>query len=140
MLVDPPAGIDYGVQKGSGANYETLFVQQRGSGDVAFEFPMAVRDNRAGNLPNFLGPFAQGPAAARFVYIDVGTCAGQKGTSWSRRMKVPLDGITWTLVKKAIDKREYALQARIPGTAKDGGPNCATVTLLGDWELVKTSA
>jgi hypothetical protein len=138
VLVDPPAGIDYGIQKGSGANYETLFVQQRGRGDVSFEFPMTVRDNRAGNLPNFLGPLAQGPATARFVYIDVGTYAGQQGTSWSRRMKVPLDGITWALVKKAIDKSGYALQARIPGTGKDGGPNCATVDLLGAWELVKT--
>jgi hypothetical protein len=139
VLVDPPAGIDYGVQKGNGANYETLFVQQRASGDVSFEFPIAVRDSRAGNRPNFSGPFAQGPASARFVYVDVGTYAGQKDTSWSRRMKVPLDGITWALVKRVIDEPGCALQARIPGTGKDGGPNCATVTLLGDWELVKAS-
>lgn len=41
-------------------------------------------------LPNSLGPFAQGPPAARFVYVDVGTYAGQKNTPWARRMKVPL--------------------------------------------------
>lgn len=137
VLVDPPAGVDYGVQKGSGANYEPQFVQQRRQLDVSFEFPMSVRG--AGGTPTFAGPMAQGPPRARFVYIDIGTYAGQQGTPWSRRMKVPLDGITSALVGKVLDKPGYALQARIPGTGRDGGPNCATVTLLGDWEVVKSS-
>jgi len=95
VLVDPPARVDFGVQKGKGAQYETLSVQQRARGDIAFDFPVTVKDNQKDGLPNFLGPFAQGPSAGRFVYIDVGTYAGQKGTQWSRRMKVPLQGITW---------------------------------------------
>jgi len=135
VLVDPPAGVDYGIQKGGGATYETLFVQQRTRGDVAFEFPILVRDNRADGRPNFTGPFAQGPPAERFIYIDVGKYAGQTATEWARRMKVPLRDIDWPLLKKAMSTPGACVQARIPGRAKDGGPNCATVRLIGAWEV-----
>ena len=96
-LVDPPAGVDYGIQHGGGTDYETRFVQQRTRDDVMFEFPLSVKDNRKDGRPNFLGPFAQGPPAERFVYVDVGTYAGQRDTEWSRRMKVPLHDVTWAL-------------------------------------------
>jgi len=134
VLVDPFPGVDFGIQRGSGTAYETLFVQQRKRGDIFFEFSMAVADDRKDGLPNFQGPFAQGPPAGRFIYIDVGTYAGQNATQWSRRMKVPLKGITWPLVRKAC-KPGHMLLARIPGTGKDGGPNCATVRLLGEWNV-----
>lgn len=135
VLVDPPPGIDYGIQRGAGADYESVWVQQRKRDDVAFEFAVTVADNRKDGLPNFLGPFTQGPPAGRFIYIDVGTYAGQKNTPWSRRMKIPLAGITWPLIRKAMNKPGATLLARIPGTAKDGGPNCATVRLIGEWRV-----
>ena len=137
VLVDPPAGVDFGVQRGRGAQYETLFVQQRHRRDISFDFSVVVADNRKDGLPNFQGPFAQGPPANRFIYIDVGTYAGQKDTQWTRRMKVPLHGISWELIRKSIRKPGYRLSARIPGTGKDGGPSCATVQLLNNWEIVK---
>lgn len=137
VLVDPPAGIDYGIQRGGGADYETMFVQQRKRGDVIFDFSLTVSDNRKDGLPNFKGPFTQGPVANRFIYVDVGTYAGQKDTPWSRRMKIPLHGITWALIKQVASKPGYTLSARIPGTGKDGGPSCATVKLLGPWQVIK---
>ena len=79
VLVDPPPGVDFGIQRGRGAQYETLFVQQRTRGDVSFDFALTV-DNRKDGLPNFQGPFAQGPPSSRFIYVDVGTYAGQKDT------------------------------------------------------------
>jgi hypothetical protein len=127
ILVDPPAGIDYGIQNGAGNDYETLFVQQRTRGDVVFEFSMTVNDTRKDGAPNFVGPFTQGPVAGRFVYVDVGTYAGQQNTPWSRRMKIPLAGITWPMIKKATAKPGQVLTLSIPGTGKDGGPSCATV-------------
>ncbi len=136
VLVEPPAGVDYGVQKGSGDNYETLFVQRRTGRDVAFEFPVTVKNNRSDGSPHFLGPLTQGPSSSRFIYIDVGTYAGQRGTQWARRMKIPLHGITWPLIRKACITPGGRLMARIPGTAKDGGPNAATVTLLDGWTVV----
>jgi hypothetical protein len=98
---------------------------------------MPAVESRKNGLPNFTGPFAQGPPDGRFVYIDVGTCAGQHDTPWSRRMKIPLQGITWPLVRKALAKPGYRLTARIPGTGRDGGPSCATVRPLGDWEVTR---
>ena len=136
VLIEPPAGVDFGIQRGHGSQYETLFVQQRTRREVSFDFFLAVAANRKGGEPSFQGPLAQGPPAGRFIYIDVGTYAGQKDTPWSRRMKVPLKGITWSLIRKAMLKPGYKLSARIPGTGKDGGPNCATVQLLGGWEII----
>jgi hypothetical protein len=135
VLVDPPAGVDFGIQRGRGDQYETVFVQQRKRREVSFDFSLAVADSRKDGHPNFLGVFAQGPPARRFVYIDVGTYAGQKDTSWARRMIVPLEGITWELIQRVVRKPGYRLSARIPGTGKDGGPNCATVQFLGGWEI-----
>jgi hypothetical protein len=137
ILVDPPGGVDFGIQKGRGASYETMFVQQRSHGDIPFDFSLTVNDNRSDGFPNFTGAFAQGPPTGRFVYVDVGTLAGQKNTQWSRRMKVPLQGITWSLLRKVAAKPGHVLSARIPGTGKSGGPNCATVKPLGEWEIVK---
>jgi hypothetical protein len=139
VLVDPPSGVDFGIQSGRGAQYETLFVQQRKGGDVSFDFSLTVSDERQDGSPNFLGPFAQGPPSDRFVYIDVGTYAGQKDTQWSRRMKVKLDGISWDLVRKAIGKKGLRLLARIPGKGRDGGPNCATVKLIGEWRVIENN-
>ena len=136
VLIDPPSGVDFGIQRGRGAQYEAVLVQQRKRRDLRFDFSLAVADNRKGGQPNFQGVFAQGPPARRFIYVDVGTYAGQKNTSWARRMIVPLQGITWELIRKAVGKPGYRLSARIPGTGKDGGPNCATVQLLGAWEVI----
>jgi Family of unknown function (DUF5990) len=136
VLVDPPSHVDFGIQRGRGAHYEPMFVQQRKRGDVSFDFSLTAADNRTDGLPNFLGPFVQGPPSKRFVYIDVGTYAGQKDTQWARRMIVPLGGITWTLIDKVLRKSGQRLSARVPGTGKDGGPNCATVHLLGDWQVI----
>src|SRR5688500_18466917 len=140
VLIDPPANIDYGIQRGRGASYETMFVQRPKRDDVAFEFSITVSDTRKDGAPNFGGDFVQGTPARRFIYIDVGTYAGQKNTPWSRRMKVPLQGITWPLLQKVISKPGSTLSARIPGTGKDGGPNCATVKLLGTWQVTEETS
>ena len=134
VLVDPPAGVDFGIQQGRGAEYETLSVQQNTRGDIVFDFSMKVAENRDGS-PNFQGPFAQGPPAGRFVYVDVGTYAGQQNTQWSRRIKVPLQGIDWALIKKVMSKPGHRLSARIPGRGKDGSPSCATVQVIGGWQV-----
>src|SRR5688572_25032086 len=115
VLVDPPAGVDFGIQRGRGAEYESLFVQQRTCGDLFFDFSLTVAESGKNGLPNFQGPFAQGTPASRFVYVDVGTYAGQKNTHWARRIKVPLQGIGWALIRKAVSKPGSRLTARIAG-------------------------
>jgi hypothetical protein len=122
ILERPPAGVDFGLQKGSGSVYETIEKQRSTGGDLTFECAVLVKTARSGSGPDFGGPFVQGPAGGRFVYIDIGTCAGQQGTPWSRRMKIPLSSIDWQMIDAG-----WIVQTRIPGTGKDGGPTCATV-------------
>ena len=140
VLVDPPQGIDFGMQSGSGANYTTLFVQQGTGGDLTFDFSVKAAESDKDGSPNFKGPIVQGPRGGRFVYIDVGTYAGQKFTHWSRRMKVPLQAITWDLINKAVSKPGHRLLGKIAGRGEDGGPNCATVRLLEEWKVIAASA
>ena len=127
VLENPTPGVDFGLQKGRGTNYETIQKQRSAAGDLCFEFTTGVK---AGVAPGFTGPLVQGPSGERFVYLDIGTCAGQTGTCWSRRLKIPLRGITWDM----IGRPDAVLEARVPGTAKDGGPTCGTVKPFGGWK------
>jgi uncharacterized protein DUF5990 len=135
VLVNPPANVAFGIQKGRGSKYETVQIQLGGDGDLEFDVALDLKIATKG-APNFVGPFAQGPAGDRFVYIGVGTFAGQTHSCWSRRIKVPLKGIGGSLVRDALSKPGRTLVARIPGTGRDGSPTCATVRLLGDWRVV----
>ena len=130
ILEKPTTGVDFGLQKGRGSNYETVQTQRSTGKDLRFEFGVRVARASDGS-PNFLGPFAQGPSGQRFIYIDIGTYAGQTDTCWSRRLKIPLYGITWQMLDAA--KR---LETRIPGTGKDGSPACATVKPFAGWRVV----
>lgn len=135
-LEEPPRGVDFGLQLGKGTDYQTIQKQQHMKDkDLSFTGSVTVKDNRADGSPNFLGPLAQGPPTQRFIYVDVGQCAGQTGTCWSRRIKVPLGGIGWDTIKKATNKSGLVLEARLPGTGRDGGPTCGTVR--SEWKLIR---
>lgn len=135
VLVDPPAGVDFGVQEGKGNGYKTILTQRSAVADLSFEFSVMVRDDRDDGLPNFLGPLVHGPTTGRFIYLDVGKYAGQVDSCWERRIKVPLGGITWDMIARASTK--LVLEARLPGTGKDGGPSCATVKPIDGWKACR---
>ena len=128
----PPAGVFFGLQKGSGSEYETVQTVESKSADLQFEFNVRVREGKD-DLPNFLGPFVQGPTHERFVYLDIGTYAGQTNTPWSRRLKIPLRGITFELIAQTAKSSSAALEARVAGTGKDSGPSCGTVKPFEGW-------
>ena len=131
VVVNPPAGVRFAVQRGKD---ELLKPRSDKVGDLIFEFPIRVRNDGAEGSPNFLGPFAQGPRDARFVYVNSGTMAGEPASPWTRRAKIPLGGITWAMIKKM--KAGSVIEAKIAGTGRDGGPACATVPLLDrGWKL-----
>ncbi|MEP7373022.1 MAG: DUF5990 family protein [Chitinophagaceae bacterium] len=134
VLEKPPAGIDFGLQKGSGSKYETIQKQRSENKDLNFEFIVRIKNNTSAQ-PIFLGPFAQGSSADRFIYIDIGSCAGQFNTVWSRRLKVPLSGITQDMINEMMTDTNLLLETKVPGTGKDGGPNCATVKPFSGWQL-----
>lgn len=163
VLEKPPAGVDFGLQKGRGSDYETIQKQRSEGKDLHFEFTVRVKAGRKpasprsksgaggsrsrqasaslgqhasagrGDMPNFLGPHVQGPTGERFIYIDIGTYAGQTQTCWSRRLKIPLSGITWDMIDRVLADGESLLETRVPGTGKDDGPSCATVKPFPGW-------
>ena len=133
VLVAPPAGVDFGLQNGKGRDYRTIQKQRSKGADLSFDCTVTVKKNRDDGLPNFLGPLTQGPVTGRFIYIDIGKVAGQSDSWWERRIKVPLGGITWDMTEKVSADPKLILEAQLPGTAKDGGPSCATVRPVEGW-------
>ena len=136
VLQTPPAGVDFGLQKGSGSNYQVVWLQRSTTGNLQFELVIDVKGDSNKEAPDFKGHFVQGPKLGRFIYINIGQNAGQADSIWSRRLKIPLTGITWRMVSQADANSETLLQTLVPGTAKDGGPNCATVKPFNGWHLV----
>jgi hypothetical protein len=131
-LVGPPGGVDFALQKKGGA----LQGRTRSIGqDIVFDFDVEVlRD--AGGRPPFLGAMTHGPVDDRFVYFNSGTLAGQIESCWTRRGKVQLMTMTWPLIEKALRAPRARLEARVPGTAGDGGPACASVKPPATWTLI----
>lgn len=132
-VIHPPSGVAFRLQRGR----DELIPPASSSDDrLSFDFMVRVSGDPASGAPTLRGPFAQGPLVSRFVYVNSGTYAGQRDSPWSRRAKVPLAGITWDDVEQALQNPEAVLEARIAGTAKDGGPVCATVPLPGGgWRI-----
>jgi hypothetical protein len=120
VLERPTAGVDFGLQAGHGSVWEIAQKQRSKGEDLIFDFMVTAKPSRKDSLPNFTGHFVQGPSGQRFVYINIGTYAGQTNTSWSRRLKIPLYIISWDEINSG-----KTLVAHIPGTGKDGGPSCA---------------
>ena len=134
ILADAPRGVDFGLQKGRGSDYETVQLQRSGSKDLQFEFAVTVTKSGEGSRRRLSGPYVQGMSGSKFVYVDIGTFAVQKDSCWSRRLKIPLDGIALGLLKHSAIGVSPVLEARVPGTGKDGGPNCGTVKPFDGWK------
>ncbi len=102
VLVDPPPGVDFGIQEGKGNEYKSIAVQRSKAGNLTLECTIKVKGNLADGAPNFVGSIAQGPPTGRFVYVDIGKSAGQFDSCWQRRIKIPLEGITWEMIDSVV--------------------------------------
>ncbi len=131
LVVEPPEGVIFAVQRGRD---ELLPPEARIGDTLVFEFSLRIADADA-QPPRLVGPFAQGPPATRFVYVNSGTLAGQPESYWTRRAKVPLRGISQALLQAALKQTGSRIEASIRGTGRDGGPACASVPLLSEWTL-----
>jgi hypothetical protein len=123
---DPVAGVAYSLQDKANAPADPRTADD---GPIRFDVPVTLSDD--GRLT---GPFVrrEGPSR-RFVYIAIGTSAGQH-SEWSRRAKIDVHDIPADLLALARDGR--VLEAILPGRARDGGPACATVRPLQPWRAV----
>jgi hypothetical protein len=135
VLESPPKGVAFGIQEGKGSSYTTVSKVHSVGRDCLFSCSIEVKKKPSGAL-DFAGPIVQGKPGERFIYLDIGKLAGQEDSPWERRIKVPLSGIPRDLAEQAM-KRDQVLQARIEGTAKDGGPACATCQPIDGWTVGK---
>ncbi|WP_066805770.1 DUF5990 family protein [Sphingomonas asaccharolytica] len=129
IVVDQPIpGVALALQRGSGAKFDLVGPVQASVDALVFDLDINVDGSTAAGGPRLLGPFVQGPPTARFVYINVGASAGQIGSPWQRRVKVPLGAIGWQAIE-ALAPGER-LTAHIASRGRDGTPACATVPIL----------
>lgn len=88
---------------------------------LSFDFPIRIAPG-----PKFFGKQVRPEGKERrFVYIRIGTAAGDFGSPWTRRMKIDIHDIDRGLLDAAA--KGGVLVGTIDGTAKDGSPACATI-------------
>ena len=126
-IADPVVGVAYSLQDKANTPVGPRIA---GDGPISFDAPATLSDD--GRLT---GPFVrrEGPTR-RFVYIAIGTSAGQHACAWSRRAKIDVHDIPADLLAPARQGR--VLEVVLPGRARDGGPACATVRPLQGWRAV----
>lgn len=115
-VVAAPKGVLVGVQAGKGSAGRPHDAKLTDGGETVFEIDVQVKDGRLN------GPFIQKDAKGQFVYLVWGKSAGDFASPWQRRAKIYLQVIPAAAI---ADGRSVTLV--IQGTAKDGGPACATV-------------
>lgn len=133
-LVDPPNGVQYALQKGK----EELVSKTQSKGvDLEFDLMVTVAGQLETGAPRFLGDYVQGPPLERFVYITIGTSAGDRNSPWKRRAKLHLSGIEWGLVERFQANPGTVISGRFAGTDKKGEPSCASLRPIdGQWTLL----
>lgn len=124
VVVAPPLGVTFAVQRGRDQLLEPFASTAE---LISFAVSLNLGPALAAGAFNFQGPYAQGAPSDRFIYVNSGTHAGQADSRWDRRAKLKLAGIPRDLVKAAGGDPDRAIEACFPGTARDGGPVCATV-------------
>ncbi len=135
LLRSPTPGVDFGIQKGGGSKYETVQTQRSDGHDIKFSIIIQLKNGlQKIHEPRFTGAYIQGKPSGQFIYIDVGEFAGQVG-GWSRRMKIPLAGITWDMIDKLSNDPTVMLATNIPGAFEDGTPYCATIKPFEGWKI-----
>ena len=107
---------------------------------AAVTLECTARARLMGKSIRWLGEYVQGPVTDRFIYVTVGKRAGQPDSPWDRRAKVKLASITPAQVREVASGSGRVLEARFDGVGRDGGPSCATVTLLGGaWSIARAA-
>lgn len=140
IVVDQPIpGVALALQRGSGTRFDLIGPVQASADALVFDLDITLDGGTAAGGPRLLGPFVQGPPTARFVYINVGASAGQIGSPWQRRVKVPLGGVSWEVIEALLPGER--LTAHIASRGRDGTPACATVPILPPgWRATRSSA
>lgn len=122
-IADPVPGVHYSLQE-KDAVFDPRIAD---NGPLSFDVPVRLTDDG-----RFLGDFVrrEGPQR-RFVYIRIGSMAGDHSAGWQRRAKIDIHDIPTLLLDQA--RKGAVLEAVLPGRGKDGTPACATVKPREGW-------
>ncbi len=128
VVESPVAGVFHSLQDKRSAPVDTK--QSDDGAPLAFDFPIRIAEG-----PKFFGEQvrSEGPER-RFVYVAVGSQAGQHVCEWSRRIKIDIHDIPQALLDAAA--RGGVLEGRFNGTGKDGTPACATIRPIS-WRIAR---
>ena len=142
--LDPAAyDAEFGLQEKSPGSWLLHAGKRSANGDVHFECECQVLTPETG-APDFYGPFVHGKRGERFLYLSWRPRNWQPGQPepgpgvYLRRMKIHLRSITAVLLRQALD-RNAILEAVVEGKARDGGPACASVPLIGGWRIAHSA-
>lgn len=134
-VLQPPPRVVFRLQR---SRTELVPPSHESASALTFDFTLRVGLGAPGTPPRLLGPFAQGPPAKRFLYVNSGKQAGKAESCWDRRAKVNLGGVDAALIERATATPGAVIETRIAGTGPDGGPACATVPLIGGWQIASS--
>ena len=132
VVVDPPPNILWALQLGKD---EVVRPTSSSKSRISFNFTVEVVPGESKSSFRLRGSAVQGRPGERFVYLRMGTYAGQKGIDAGWRAKISLEGITLKLLDAAKAKGGM-LEVQFQGTGPKGGPSCATVPLGKGWYAV----
>lgn len=124
VVTAPPSGVVFAIQSGRDG-LQAPFASTPDA--ISFALVLDVGAPKADESFGFRGPFVQGRPSDRFVYLNSGSRAGQPQTPWDRRAKIKLGDLPSPLIRAALGDPDQAVEVRVPGTMRDGGPVCATV-------------
>lgn len=125
-IADPVPGVRYSLQQD-----DMPFEPVTATGaPLSFDVPIKLADDN-----RVLGPFVRREGKERrFVYIRIGTSAGDHASEWSRRAKIDIHDIPPALLDRA--RAGAVLEVVLPGRGKDGTPACATVRPNAGWRAL----
>ena len=101
-------------------------------GSLVYLFDLEAVPVQAQEAVRWRGAYVHGPSAAPFLYLSV-RLVGAEESHWTKRIKVPLTGITATQFETASQMDSAVLEARVSGTGS------GTVALLGDGWSVRSA-
>jgi hypothetical protein len=122
VIERPVAGVLHSLQEGDD---KPLDPKRSKDGErLAFDFPLRIE--RTADGTKFFGPQVRREGKVRrFVYVRIGTCAGDMASPWTRRMKIDIHDVDPALLDAAV--AGGVLEGTINGTLPDGSPACATI-------------
>ena len=129
-LTNPPENVNWRVQSGKVPVIGPSSVSNEA---IVFDIEAEVVST---DPIKWRGAIVQGPSGGKFVYINSGKRAGNMFSQWDRRAKISLMPITAEQIEEVLNDPSKLIEVSIAGKAKDGGPCCASVPLLGDGWVV----